>query len=167
LKKVLIIMLAVSLAIGMLAIVGCGSSKTTIKTPEGNVTVDQSGGDTSVTYGGNTYTTSEKAPTEDELGAPIYPGANYVEGSGGTAAGTTQEGASSWASGEFTTSDSFDQVVSFYKSKLGEPSLIDTSTEKNAYWMINKGNQTATTVAITVDGGNTVITIANISGAGI
>lgn len=166
-KKALILMLAVGLAIGMLAVVGCGDKTTTIKTPEGEITYDQNNGDTEVTYGGETYKSSEKAPTEAELGVAIYPGATYVEGSGGSGSGSTQQGQAAWASGEFTTSDSFDTVVSWYKNKLGEPLLVETTGEKQATWIVNKGQESTTTVAVTVEGTKTLITISSLAGAGI
>jgi hypothetical protein len=167
LKKVLIMMLALGLAIGLLAVVGCGSNKTTVKTPEGNVTVDESGGDSEVTYGGETYKSSDKAPTEAELGAPVYPGADYVEGSGGSGSITSEGGVLSGASGEFTTSDSFDQVVAYYKGKMGEPMLEETTGEKTAYWLVSKGEETTTTVTVSIQGGKILITLASFGGAGI
>jgi hypothetical protein len=160
-------MLVVGLALAMLALVGCGEKKTTIKTPEGTVTYEEGKGESEVTYGGQTYKGSENEPTEEQLGAPIYPGADYVPGSGGSGSITSEGSTISGASGEYTTSDSFDKVVSFYKGKLGEPTMMETTTEKTAYWMLTKGDQMTTTVSVTVEGGKTVITIASFGGAGI
>jgi hypothetical protein len=62
---------------------------------------------------------SDQAPTKAELGAPIYPGSEYVEGSGGTMTGTGEEGEFATAAAEFTTKDSFNEVVAWYTAELG------------------------------------------------
>ena len=76
------------------------------------------------------------APSEEELGAPIYPGAVFVSGSG-----EVEIYRSGWvtvAAPRFTTKDAYDDVVAFYTEKLGKPTgtsstFDDVQTE--ARWM--------------------------------
>ena len=98
---------------------GCGSKRTYVG-PGGKVTVNQKGGAKTVEVqtdkGKATIDTGKKTITEAELGVPVYPGAT-VEVSGnyeGTEAGKT----GSMQQTMLTTSDDFDKVLEFYKSKL-------------------------------------------------
>jgi len=165
LKKALILLMLLGLVVSLVAIAGCGDKKTTIKTPEGDVTVEEDGGE--VTYetdeGDVTYDVSDDAPTEDELGAPIYPDADYVPGSGGTSTATGPEGDFMAAGAEFTTSDSYDDVLSFYKDELGEP-MIEDSAMKETSWMMEEGDGSIVTVTVTDEGGEVLIYIGRMGG---
>ena len=93
------------------------------------------GGGTTVTIPGGTATGSTGQPTEAQLGAPIYPNATYVEGSGGAGSATTEQGSFSGASATFTTTDSFDDVVSFYTGKMGAPQMTSADQDgRMASW---------------------------------
>jgi hypothetical protein len=126
LKEGLIALVLLALVVSLFLVVGCGEKKTTIKTPEGEVTFDTDDeGNVTVKSDEGTYSTnaSEKAPTEADLQLPIYPGSKYVDGSGGVSTISTPEGRVTTATGEWTTTDSLSQVVAFYTGKLGEPTI--------------------------------------------
>jgi len=168
LKKALVIFLAVGLAVALFAIVGCGSDKTTIKTPEGEVTVEEDGG--TITFegeeGSGTIDLSDKPPTEAELGAPVYPDAEYVEGSGGTMTGTGEEGEFATAAAEFKTKDSFGDVVDWYTGELGqEPFSVDTDGQQEASWLLGDDETNFITVTVTEVDGEVVIGIVRMSGS--
>ncbi len=135
-----------ALAISLVAAVGCGSKTTTNTTPGGSETVTEGSGDSDsgkVTVkdeSGNdsTYEWSERAPSEAELGAPIYPGATYVPGTGGSGGVTSTEGSTALAGAEFTTTDSLSKVVDFYTGRFGAP----LSADNNEYlWMPNSNRR--------------------------
>ncbi len=165
LKKALVLLMLLGLVAGLLAATGCGDDKTTVKTPDGEVTVEEDGGE--ITYqteeGDVTYDVSDKPPTEAQLGAPIYPGAEYVPGSGGTVTGSSEEGAFSTAGAEFTTDDSFEDVLDFYAGELGEPMYQDTTTGE-ASWMLDMDEESFTVVTISEEGGEVLISIGRMTG---
>lgn len=164
-KKGLTLLVLLALTVSLLATVGCGEKKTTVSTPEGKMTVSEDDGSGSVTITGDdgemTYSADDKAPTEDELGAPIYPGAKYVQGSGGTLTTTTDGETSTMSSGEFTTTDSYVKVVEWYTGKLGTPFASDS---EDSIWMPGGSHEEydATTVQVTAEDGKVTITIANL-----
>jgi hypothetical protein len=171
-KRGLILIVLLALTISLVAAVGCGKKTTTITTPDGEVTVtEQSGsGDSGkVTVkdeSGNdsTYEWSDKAPSEAELGAPIYPGATYVPGTGGSGGVSSTEGNTAVAGADFTTPDSLSKVVDWYTGKLGAP----LSSSDNEYmWMPNSNIDTGNFVTVSVkqDGGKVTISIASVGTA--
>jgi hypothetical protein len=166
LKKTLVLLMLLGLVAGLIVAAGCGGDKTTVKIPGGEeVTVEEDGGE--VTYqtdeGEVTYETSDKPPTEADLGAPIYPDAEYVPGSGGTASATSPEGEFATAGAEFTTEDSYDDVVGFYTDELGAPMYEDTAM-KEATWMLQINEESFTVVTVTEEGGEVIISIGRMAG---
>ncbi len=157
-RKVLVLLFIMALVAGLLAIAGCGSDETTIKTPEGEVKVTEDNGEVTIEDGGDTttYETSEKAPSEKDLGVPIYPDAEYVAGSGGS---VSVGGEFSGAAGDFTTGDSFDDVVSFYTDELGPPLYMETTTGE-ATWLMENDDGTTSTVSVMDEDGEVLITLA-------
>ena len=81
----------------------------------GKVTLEEEGGEQS------TVEVQEQAPSEDALGAPVYPGAKYREGSGVSGTTTSGDQQLAVAGAEFTTTDAIAKVVSWYESKIGAP----------------------------------------------
>lgn len=159
-KRMLVVLFLLAMVVSLLAVTGCGGDETTFKTPEGDIEATEDNGEFSIEgdEGSVTYEGSDKPPTEQQLGAPVYPDADYVPGSGGTATATGPEGEASTTTGEFRTTDSFDDVVSFYQDELGRPLYIDTSMEE-ASWMADMGDGSLTAVNVTVDGNEVVIII--------
>ncbi|MGQ9536935.1 MAG: hypothetical protein ACUVT4_06870 [Actinomycetota bacterium] len=164
-RKLMAVFLGVALVAALLALVGCGGKETTIKTPEGEVTVKEGEGG-KVTIRGEegeiTYESSDRAPSEEELGAPIYPGADYVEGTSGMVTGTSEGKEVTTAGAQFTTDDDIDEVISWYRGKLGAPTYENTSP-REATWMMSK-EDSMVTISVTEEEGKTSIQIARISG---
>ena len=164
-KKALVLLMLMGLVLSLVVVAGCGGDKETVSTPYGDVTVDEDSGD--VTYetdeGDVTYDVSDEAPSEDELGAPIYPDAEYVPGSGGTASASGPEGEFTTAGAEFTTGDSYADVVEFYTDELGDP-LIEDATAMEATWMMDLDDGSVVTVTVTDEGGDVLIYIGRLGG---
>jgi len=165
LKKALVLLMLLGLVVSLIGLVGCGDKEETISTPFGDVTVEEDNGE--VTYetdeGDVTYDVSDEAPSENELGAPIYPDSEYVPGSGGTATASGPEGDFTTAGAEFTTNDSYDDVVEFYTDELGDP-LIEDSTAMEATWMLDLDDESVVTVTVTDEGGEVLIYIGRLGG---
>ena len=139
-----------------------GEREITVEEPQeegesGKVTLEGDNGEEA------TIEVQEEVPSEESLGAPIYPNAEYIEGSG--VSGTTTSGDKELtASGaEFTTSDDISKVVSWYKGKIGEP--MSTSAEIST-WMFQDQEGAITTVVVELfeDNTKTKITIAKVMG---
>jgi hypothetical protein len=137
-----------------------GERKITVEEPQeegesGTVTMEGENGEES------TIEVQEQVPSEESLGAPIYPGSVYVEGSG--VSGTTTSGDKELTANgaEFTTGDDISKVVSWYKGKLGEP--MAASAEVTT-WMLQGQDGAITTVIVELSEGTTKITIAKVSG---
>ena len=92
-KRMLVVLFLLAMVVSLLAVTGCGGDETTFKTPEGDIEATEDNGEFSIEgdEGSVTYEGSDKPPTEQQLGAPVYPDADYVPGSGGTATATGPE----------------------------------------------------------------------------
>ena len=146
-RKVLISMLAVAMAVTIMAAAGCGDdSTTTVVTPEGEATL------------------SDKPPGEAELGVPLYPDAEYIPESGGTLTGSTEEGEFATASASFKTDDDFSDVVAWYTERLGDPSYMSREDPKEANWMNIAESGEVIVVSIDEDEGEVTISIGRMSG---
>lgn len=172
-KTILIVMLAGILAVAAVACAGCGDKgdeqvqvieedgrKITVEEPTaegdpGKVTLEGEQGEQS------TIEVQEQAPSEEALGAPIYPGSQYVEGSG--VSGTTSSGEKqiSASGAEFTTADAITKVVNWYKGNLGEPMA---ASPENTTWMIQGQDGSIVTVIVELYDKEVKITIAKVSG---
>lgn len=182
-KKALVLVLILGLFVGVLAVAGCGEKKKTVETPFGDVTIDEESGDVSVGEGDVdisedegevtietdegevTYKGGEGEPSEEDLGVPIYPDAEYVEGSGGSGSASGSEGTTVYAGGEWTTDDDFDEVVGWYTDKLGDPDM--TTSEggvDTAIWMEGDMSTDITTVTVSNEDGEVKIAIGRIAG---
>ena len=120
LKIVLIVVgviVAIGLLIGMLGVFAAWRFSRAIK-------VNSNGDGVTLNTPGGTFTAGNttKNLTEAEVGAPIYPGAKGQ--SGGL---NIKTAAGSMSTTIFTTSDSPEQVIDFYKGKLGsEASIVES-----------------------------------------
>lgn len=103
-----------------------------------------------------------KSYSAAELGIDIYPGATPTQG------GAKMEMPNgSWTTGAFLTSDSKDQVVAFYKDKLGsDSSLMDS--DDGGILSLKKSDKDTVTVTVTSkanqNDGKTKIVILHIQG---
>jgi len=155
--KIILIIVAVVVVLGLLGLGGAAyfayrvsrvvhvngpGGQVTFQTPEGKVTANTT----------ETYTASD-------LGTDPYPGAETVRG------GMKMElPTGTMVTGVFLTSDSKEQVLSFYKSKFGSAaSTVDTAD--GAMVTLAKGQHEAVVVTITTkqsqDGGKTRVTITH------
>ncbi len=143
-RKMLILCSLVLVAVALPALLlGCNNkTSTTVSTPEGNFNVQ----------------TGDQAPTEAQLGVPIYPGAQYVAGSGGSY--TLNDGSgTAGASGSWITSDSFANVVSFYTSRLGAPITSSDEQGQVAVWLQSSDSTISTVTAKENSPGSGQVTI--------
>lgn len=158
-KKLLIILFMLSI-FAMLLIAGCGSNSTkqTIDTDQGEITVEQGDGSSQYQMGDTkTEVGKEKEPTADDLGIPIYDGAEYVPGSGIPANISNPDGTYSMVVGEFTTADSLSRVTGWYAGKLGEPGI---KTDTQVTWLFKRDDGVTTSdVTLKVEEGKVKITI--------
>jgi hypothetical protein len=155
--KIILIVLAILIGLGVLGAGAVGfvawrvarsfhlngkNGQITMNTPSGSVTASSEGGFTS-----------------DELGTDIYPGAQSVHGGMRMNLPT-----GSIVSGAFLTPDSKDQVLAFYKSKLGSTaSVFDSDT--SAMISVKKGGHENIMVTISArpseNNGKTKISIVH------
>ncbi len=174
-KRLLVLLMLVALLAGLFVIAGCGDDKKTVETPFGDVTIEEEdgefsidGGEGEVTFetdeGDVSYEYSDEVPSEKDLGAPIYPDAEYVPGSGGVVSGSSEGEEFTTAGAEFTTDDSFDDVVDFYTDEIGEPFFMEETT-KEATWMVEPSAQEIVTVTVTDEDGEVLIYIGRMGGS--
>lgn len=123
-------------------------------------------GEDTVTYqvgeGEVTYQVSQEAPPEEMLGVPVYPGASYVPGSGGSVSGNSPEGSFSTVGGEFRSADAFEAVFNWYRERLGDPAMYNPQ-QSLATWNRTEGDRMVM-VGLRVEGGGTVILIYSLQG---
>ena len=110
----------------------------------------------------STIEVQDQAPSEEELGVPIYPDSQYIEGTGinGTAQQNGQE--VSIVGAEFTTKDAIGKVVEWYKGKLGEP--MAPSPESTMWMLQGKDGSIVTVVVDLVEENKVKIAITKLSG---
>ncbi len=171
-KKGLVLLTMLLLVFSLAILAGCGEKETTVKIGDEEITVteddlkeledlaDEFESEGWTAEDGNVSWEGEE-PTEAELGAKIYPGAEYVPGTGVVAMDMSSgEGESSFVTGaDYVTEDSFNKVVDFYTDKMGEPVSNDSGS---ASW-IEMTADDMITVTATDDGGEVTISIGRIS----
>jgi hypothetical protein len=155
--KIILIVVLVFVGLGILGAAAVGftiwrvAHAVHVSGPNGQYTLD--------TPGGTITANSGEAYSASDLGTDIYPGA--VSSKGGMKM-TMPTGSSVTAI--FLTSDSKDQVVSFYKGKFGsDATTLDFGP--NAILTVKKGNDETVTVTVTANsaqnGGKTQIAISH------
>lgn len=92
------------------------------------------------------------------LDVPPYPGSTATEGGGQFSFG----GRGGISSQEYETSDSLDQVLAFYKDKLGSKIRIQQSEENAMFTLTTKSGLTTVTLTRDAEAEKTKITIARI-----
>ncbi len=175
-RKLAILLLAGMLVAGTVAVVGCGGTRTEeITLDEEDVKVTEENGEVKVETDEGEASVSTKVPTEDEIGIPIYPGAQMYEDSAGSVTTTDEKGKTTYTAAVLYTDDPVAKVVEWYKDKLtGKPGFVDMSTtqagEDVGLFMFQSG-ETLKTVTIAEDTdihpGKTAIAVASVSGADI
>ncbi len=149
------------MALMLWAASGCGKKETTIKTPEGEVTVGEKGDEITIKTGEGEVTSKlgKKPPSEEELGVPVYPNAEYdPEAGGGIATYQGEEEKGTFIVATYSVGSSFDEVVSWYKQKLGDPTGTFIAEIKQATWFKQEGNDSIT-VVVQEEKGKVTLTI--------
>lgn len=119
------------------------------------------------TPGGQLKVSSKPEISEEKLGVPIYPGAQAAEGAGSVSFTGTDNKSGTFGGAAFTTTDSMDKVVDFYKSRLGsKATVLETTAEGKHSVVLNVTNENSwKTITIEDEGnGTTKIAVASISG---
>jgi hypothetical protein len=171
-KIAAILVLAVLLSGTLLS--GCGKNrqeeeKEEVQQPQVSVEkVDESGG--SVVFEG-TGPSGEPAqgrvdvrkerPTEEDLGAPVYPKAQYSQDSGTDATVSAGDKELRIVAADFVSGDPYRTVVEWYRKKLGEPLM---SLAEETTWIKSGGERSMVTVAVRVQEGKTWINIRRLTG---
>ncbi|MDD5542248.1 MAG: zinc ribbon domain-containing protein [Acidobacteriia bacterium] len=167
--KVILIALGVLVVLIVVGLVGAGLFIK--KTVLDNVSVKEGpGGKAEVsinTPGGQMKINARDEITEEKLGVAIYPGAKADEGAGSvTFSGEGGKGGMIGGAA-FTTSDSVDQVVSFYKGRLGsKATVLETTAEGKHSVVLNVTTQDSWKTIVVEDEGNgtTKISVSNMTG---
>ena len=124
-----------------------------------SVHINEHGNSVSIlTPQGSVVTPQINADAIRRLGVEIYPGAKLVEGG----AAAVSVGGARTVAADFETSDSTQQVTSFYKSRF--PNAILTENQADHYSIVSASGGGLTTIAIDPRGGKTHISIAVVSG---
>lgn len=128
-KKALLVLAAVLMLVAAAGLVGCGGTSVKLDTGQGKVEISSPQGSVNL---------QNKAPTEAQLGVPIYPNAKFVDNS----SGSMTQGQETISAAAFTSDDSIDKVVSWYKSKLsGKPQFTDLSTPEGGMLSFQSGSE--------------------------
>ena len=128
-----------------------------------DVPADEAAGEEKVGEGEVSYQVYREAPSEEELGAPLYPGAAYVPESGGSVSGVAPEGEFTTVGGEFRTQDPFRVVLAWYRERLGEPLFLEES-QSTATWSMREGGKMVL-VGLRGEASGTTISIYNLQGS--
>lgn len=128
-KKLVLLLMAGLVVTAVIGLIGCGGTSVKLDTGKGKVEISSPKGSVKL---------QNKAPTESQLGVPVYPNAKFIENS----SGSYTQGQESVAAAGFTTDDSIDKVVAWYKSKLsGKPQFTDLSTAEGGMLSFQSGNE--------------------------
>jgi hypothetical protein len=155
--KIILIILAVFIGLG---VIGASIFAFTVWRVSRAIHVDGNGGNMTMhTPGGAFSTSTSKTYTAAELGTDIYPGAQNGHGSMKMDLPT-----GSMVTGVFETTDSKDQVLDFYKGKLGSGASVMDAGE-TAIVTLAHGQDESVMVTITQrasqDNGKTKIAIVH------
>jgi hypothetical protein len=155
--KIILIIIAVFVGLGL---IGAGAFGYFVWRVAHAVKMASSGGQLTIpTPGGTITANTHETFTSADLGTDIYPGATAGKGSLRMSLPT-----GSMVTAVYVTSDSKDQVVAYYKSKLGDAATVMDSAD-GAIITLNKGQQESIMVTVTANssqyGGKTQIAIVH------
>jgi len=156
-NAVKIILIIVTVVVG-LGILGLGAASYAVYRFSRAVHMSGPGGQVTMeTPAGKLTANPSETFTASDLGTDLYPGAQSIRGGM-----RMQMPTASMVTGVFLTSDSKQQVVDFYKGKLGSAANVVESSE-GAVISVSKGQQESIVVTITArpsrDEGKTRVTI--------
>lgn len=140
---------------------GCARKKTVVVTSQGEkVEMTQSGNQMTIESKEGKMEIGKVSVGEKELGVTVYPGA--TQSGGMTVTGTTEE-KGNFTTAAFTTKDSFDKVLAYYKQQVppsAEFTSVNVPGAQMAMMKFNKGGMIVQ-VQLTSDAkkGETLISI--------
>jgi hypothetical protein len=102
--------------------------------------------------------TQPAAPAIDMAGVPIYPGATAKEGTA-----ELNMGVAGLKVRQFTTSDSVDKVVAFYKDKLGSQAMVTQNGQQALVQVVGSNGVINVAIGSDSSSGITKITIQSIT----
>lgn len=152
--KIILIIVAVLIGIGLLGMVTCGI---VIHRIAKSAHVTQKGDSVKVDTPFGSFSANDPDQTVKELGVDVYPGAQVQKN--GTASVTF--GGMHTVTASFETSDPGDKVCEFYKSKF--PNASTTSSEQNRCSIISGDQKNMITINVQSSGDVTKIVIANVN----
>ncbi|MGP8173466.1 MAG: zinc-ribbon domain-containing protein [Terracidiphilus sp.] len=139
--KIVLIIVAIFVGLGIL---GAGLFGFAVWRVSRAIHVSGPGGQVTMSTPGGTFTANEsKTYSASELGVDIYPGA--LSGKGSMRMSLPN---GSWVTAVYLTSDSKDQVIAFYKSRLGSQASVFESAD-SAVLSVNKGQKESVMVTVT------------------
>ncbi|MEJ5186008.1 MAG: hypothetical protein WHT46_02870 [Candidatus Geothermincolales bacterium] len=145
--------------IALFGAVGCGGGKKdTVVTGEGESFEGEEDG--------QRISVRREPPSLDEIGLPLYPGSEYVEGSGGSYVAAGDRGNFESKSIAYRTTDPFDKVLQWYRERLGDPTAqYSTESEREAHWSINEGENVTLFLSLRGAQGIVLIEMGRLSGS--
>jgi hypothetical protein len=139
--KIVLIIVAIFVGLGIL---GAGLFGFAVWRVSRAIHVSGPGGQVTMSTPGGTFTAnSNEIYSASELGTDIYPGA--LSGKGSMRMSLPN---GSWVTAVYLTSDSKDQVIAFYKSRLGSQASVFESAD-SAVLSVNKGQKESVMVTVT------------------
>jgi hypothetical protein len=142
--KIILIVVAVIVGIGILGMVTCG---VVLHRAMKNARVTQKGDNVKIeTPFGNMETSADPEQTAKDLGVEIYPGAQIQKA--GTASVTF--GSLHTVTANFESSDSVDKICDFYKQKF--PSASVTTSDQTHCTIVSGAQTNSTTITVQSSG---------------
>jgi hypothetical protein len=152
--KVILIVAAVIVAFGVLAVATIGIIGYRMAR---NSHVTQEGDQVKVETPLGTFSANNPELATRELGVDLYPGAQVQKNGSATAS----FGGVHTVAATFETSDSVDQVCSFYKSKF--PNATVNSSDQNRCTIVSNDHKNVITINVQGDGSATKLQITNVN----
>jgi hypothetical protein len=152
--KVILIVAAVIVAFGVLAVATLGIIGYRMAR---NSHVTQEGDQVKVETPLGTFSANNPELATRELGVDLYPGAQVQKNGSATASFAGMH----TVAATFKTSDSVDQVCSFYKSRF--PNATVNSSDPNRCTIVSNDHKNVITINVQGDGGATKLQITNVN----
>ncbi len=88
---------------------------------------------------GKRFSVRREPPPLEEIGLPLYPASEYVEGSGGSYVAGGDQGYFESKSLAYRTGDPYEKVVDWYRERLGNPTAeYHAENERSAHWAVSQ-----------------------------
>jgi hypothetical protein len=138
--KIILIIVAVFVGLGILSAAGVSYF---VYRASKMVHVSNNGNSVELTTPGGTFSAGDTAVAASELGVDLYPGSNQQKGAVRI---STPKG--STVTAVFETGDSLDQVLSYYKDKLGSGASVFQSDKSAVLTLADEAKKTSVMVTI-------------------